>query len=373
MVRAGVRGRVIAACSIAVVLLAVSCWTIVPAPTLVTLAFAVVIPELAPTALPIGVVLTILIARLAVGRLRTIALIVAVAADLCLGWPLVTLPFTQHAADVALSAAGYPPASPAAVAVGVTRDVPVRLRDGGSTALDLYRPAIGGARPLLVTIYGGAWQFGTRAREASLARRYAAQGYVVAAIDYRHAPRHTFPTQLDDVEDALRTLAANAREWHIDPQRVALLGRSAGAQLALLAAERPGPLRVRATIAFYAPTDLAAGWEAPPRPDPIDVRSVIGAYLGGPPDAAHRRSYDAASPSANVHRGMPPALLVIGDRDEVVEPRFERSFAARLRASGVPVVALELPWANHAFDQVDGIGARIAHDATDRFLAVELQ
>jgi acetyl esterase/lipase len=366
------RAGAIAAVAIAVVLLGVSCWTIVPGPTLVTLAFAVVIPEVAPIALPIGVLLTLIVARLAVGRPRTLAVIVAIAADLCLGWPLVALPFAQHAADVTLNGAGYPPVSPAALAIDVTHDLPVRLRDGGTLALDLYRPVTGGARPLLVTIYGGAWTFGSRDKEAPLARRYAAQGYAVAVIDYRHAPRYRFPAQYDDVEDALRTLAAHAHDWHIDPQRAALLGRSSGAQLALLAAERPGPLRVRAVIAFYAPTDLAGGWETPPRPDPLNVRSVIGAYLGGPPDAAHHRIYDAASPSTQTHRGIPPALLVIGDRDEVVLPRFQRAFAARLRASGVPVVALELPWSNHAFDEVGGSGARIANDATARFLAVEL-
>lgn len=75
----------------------------------------------------------------------------------------------------------------------------------------------------------------------------------------------------------------------------------------------------------------------------------------------------------NAHAGMPPTLLIIGDRDEVVLPRFQRSFAARLRALGVTVVALELPWANHAFDEIDGSGARIAQGATTRFLAAALR
>jgi acetyl esterase/lipase len=373
MAQANSPGRATAALAIAAGLLVVSCWTIVPGPTLVTLAFAVVIPEVAPVALPIGVLLTLVVARLVVGRLRTAAVILAIAADLCLAWPLVALPFVQHGVDVTLNAAGLPPLAPAAIAVDVTRDIPVPSRDGGVLALDLYRARIGGDRPLIVAIYGGSWRFGTRAGEASLARRYAAQGYAVAVIDYRHAPRYVYPTQIDDVEDALRTIASHARDWHIDPQRVALLGRSAGAQLALLAAERPQPLRVRAVVAFYAPTDLAGGWEMPPHPDPVDVRTVIREYLGGPPDAAHRRAYEIASPSNHIRAGMPPTLLVIGDRDEVVQPRFQRTFAARLRAADVTVVALELPWANHAFDEVDGIGARIANDAATRFFAVELR
>ncbi|MDP9105249.1 MAG: alpha/beta hydrolase fold domain-containing protein, partial [Candidatus Eremiobacteraeota bacterium] len=72
------------------------------------------------------------------------------------------------------------------------------------------------------------------------------------------------------------------------------------------------------------------------------------------------------------HRGMPPVLLICGERDELVRIAFQRAYAARLRALGVPVVALELPWANHAFDEVDGLGASIAHDATLRFLDAQL-
>ncbi len=87
------------------------------------------------------------------------------------------------------------------------------LRGGGGLALDLYRPRGTAALPLVVAVYGGAWRFGARADLAPLARWYAARGYAVAAVDYRHAPRSHFPAQLDDVEDALRALAAHAPAW----------------------------------------------------------------------------------------------------------------------------------------------------------------
>jgi acetyl esterase/lipase len=69
---------------------------------------------------------------------------------------------------------------------------------------------------------------------------------------------------------------------------------------------------------------------------------------------------------------MPPVLLICGARDELVLIEFQRAFAARLRALDVPVVAIELPWANHVFDEVEGLGASIAHDATLRFLDATL-
>ncbi len=310
-------------------------------------------------------------------------MVLVIIAAACVAWPTIEAPFAWRAAERALADARVPVVQAREPsAVGVLRDLPVRLRDGSSLALDLYRPRDAGtapnggvprvatALPLVVVIYGGAWSFGSRAAVAPLARRYAALGYAVAVIDYRHAPRYRFPVQRDDVEDALRAIAARAREWQLDPQRVVLFGRSAGAELALIAAERAQPLRITGVIAYYAPIDLVGGWNEPPRPDPANVRGILEAYVGGPPDAAHNGAYRAASPLDGAHHGMPPALLVCGERDELVLISFQRTFAARLRALGVPVVAIELPWANHAFDEVDGLGAAIAYDATLRFLAV---
>ena len=360
---------------LAVLMLALACWAVVPGPTFATLALAVAVPEWAPRVLAFAVVLTLLVWLLARGRARALAMTLVLAAVACVAWPTLAAPFAWKAAERALRDAHVPAARARALAaVDVLHDVPVRLRDGASLALDVYRPRERAAAPLplVVAIYGGAWSFGSRAAMAPLARRYAERGYAVAVIDYRHAPRYRFPVQRDDVEDALRTIAAHARDWHVDPNRVALFGRSAGGELALLAAERPQPLHVAAVIAYYAPIDLIGGWNEPPRPDPAGVREILGNYLGGPPDAARASAYRAASPLDGAHRGMPPALLIGGRRDELVLIAFQRTFAARLRALGAPVVAIELPWANHAFDEVDGLGASIAHDATLRFLDATL-
>jgi acetyl esterase/lipase len=345
---------------------------VIPAPTLISLAFAVIIPEVGLVALPVCLVFGALSLWLARGRTRVAVSVLTMFTVCCVGWPLVAYPPTAAAADRALDAAGDVRAAVNAYAVDVTRDVPVRLRDGSALALDVYRPRVAGTRPLLVTIYGGAWIFGTRVNEAPLARRYAAQGYVVAVIDYRHAPKYRFPTQIDDVDDALKTIASHAREWHADPHRAALLGRSAGAQLALLAAEKPQPLTIRAVIGYYAPADLIGGWNEPPRPDPANTKRILTAYLGGAPDGERRALYVRAAPLQQAHAGMPSTLLIGGDRDELVPIRIQREFSAHLRALGVPVVSIELPWANHAFDEANGIGALIAADATARFLAYEL-
>ena len=362
--------RSAAALAIGLLLLAVSCWTAVPAPAYPMLLLAVGVPELAPYALALALPLSLVALRLARGRARGVVAGLAVAANACLLWPAFAAPFAAAAAQRTLDDARIPSARTRALGgVDVVRDLPVPLRDGKALALDLYRPHHArGASPLIVAIYGGSWSRGSRTRMEALARWYAHRGYAVAAIDYRHAPQYRFPVQRDDVEDAFRAIAAHARAWRVDPAHVALFGRSAGAELALLAAERPQPLRVAAVVAYYAPVDLTGGWNDPPQPDPAGVRGILAAYLGGPPDAAHATAYRAASPFDGAHAGMPPALLISGRRDQLVLIRFSRAFAARLRQLRVPVAAIELPWANHGFDEVDGIGAAIARDATLRFL-----
>jgi acetyl esterase/lipase len=223
-----------------------------------------------------------------------------------------------------------------------------------------------------VVIYGGAWLFGSRAQSAELATALARLGYTAIAIDYRHAPRYRFPTQINDVRDALAAIANNAHDWDVDPQRVAILGRSAGAELALLAAYDPGPLRIRAAIGYYAPIDLVQGFHVPPRPDPDDVRTVLELYLGGPP-ALRMNAYAAASPIAHVRPGLPPTLLIGGGRDEVVRLAFSHEMRSVLRSHGDRVVALDLPWSNHAFDTIaNGTAGQLARYYTERFLAATL-
>jgi acetyl esterase/lipase len=205
-----------------------------------------------------------------------------------------------------------------------------------------------------------------------LARSLARLGYTAIAIDYRHAPRYRFPVQIDDVRDALVAIARNAVSWNVDPARVAIFGRSAGAQLALLAAYAPEPLRIRAAVAYYAPTDLVAGYRFPPRPDPADVKRILRAYIGGTPDD-RPAVYLAASPIRHVAPGLPPTLLIGGGRDELVRLSFAHALRDALRSRGVRVAALDLPWSNHAFDEIDnGTGGQIARYYTDRFLAAVL-
>jgi acetyl esterase/lipase len=242
-------------------------------------------------------------------------------------------------------------------------------RTGGSLELDLYQPnAPGAPAPCVVVIHGGSWAGGDSAQLPGLNSYLAARGYVVAAISYRLAPEHPFPAARDDVLAAIGYLQDRAPELGIDPRRFVLLGRSAGAQLALLVAYTANPA-ICGAIGFYGPADLVYGHAHPARKSVIDSVGVIERYLGGSPAAAPE-TYQAAAPITHVRADSPPTLLIHGARDTLVAPIQSRMLAARLAEAGCKHLLLALPWAEHACDaNLSGPSGQLSTYAIERFLA----
>ena len=252
------------------------------------------------------------------------------------------------------------------------RSISYTAPDGQPLTLNLYALPPRQPRPTVVVLYGGAWSGGTPTQAANVSRALASRGYTVAAIDYRHAPASRFPAQIDDVNRALAMLRDSSGSWDIDPRRMAILGRSSGGHLAELAAFTPNDFGLKAVIALYAPFDLSAGYVDLPSPDPLDVRLALRSLLGGTPSEQPGR-YRAASPSELIRPGLPPTLLLFGGRDHIVKPVFNRQAASALRAARVPVISVELPWAEHGFDIVPtGLGAQLAFNVITEFLDREL-
>jgi acetyl esterase/lipase len=346
-------------------------WVVLPAPAYALLPFGIVAPELSPFLCPAA--LGVAAASWPCRRRRPgqAAAVLAFTAALVFALPLVQLPATLRRFDAAMSAEGFDaPSSPLGRAPTSVRRA-VLVGGGGNTPLtaDVYaRDGVRGA-PLVVQVYGGAWQRGRPGDDETFARYLADRGYVVAAIDYRHAPAARWPAQIEDVRTAIGWLRTHAGELGADPARLALVGRSAGAQLALVAAYQDGAPAVAGVVSFYGPVFLADGWRDVPRPDPLDVRTVLETYLGGTPDDVPRQ-YEAASPVTYLSATAPPTLLVYATRDHIVKVEFARRLEARLRAEGVPVALLEIPWAEHAFDVLPhGLSARVAFAYVERFLA----
>jgi acetyl esterase/lipase len=246
--------------------------------------------------------------------------------------------------------------------------------DGQTLRLDLYQPP-SSPRPAacVIVIHGGSWRSGDSKQLAPLNTYLAARGYIVAAINYRLTPRWRFPAARDDVIVALNYLKAHADSLGIDPQRFALLGRSAGGELALLVAYTQHDPSIRGVVSFYGPVDMYWSWAHPGNPLVIDTHDIFRAYLGGSPEEVPAQ-YDAASPIRFVDSSTPPTLLIHGGRDELVSPRQSERLAERLAEAGAPHFVLRLPWATHAGDfNFSGPMGQISTYAVERFLAAVMR
>jgi acetyl esterase/lipase len=242
--------------------------------------------------------------------------------------------------------------------------------DGQNLTLDIYRPGyVHGPIPAVIVVHGGTWQDGDNSEFVAVNAYLAARDYVVAAINYRLAPRWRFPAARDDVLSALAYLKVHAEQLGVDPHRIALLGRSAGGQLALLAAYTAQDASVRGVISLYGPSDLRYAYEHPAPPALRDTRSVLETYLGGAPDATEEDTYFAASPINFVSASSPPTLLIHGLRDAIVSPAETARLVSRLEEARVKHLFIRLPWATHGCDKsFGGPCGQIATYAIERFL-----
>src|SRR5207247_1195966 len=167
---------------------------------------------------------------------------------------------------------------------------------------------VAGAAPAVVFVHGGAWMHGDPSQAAGNALHLARRGIATISLSYRLAPAHRFPAPLDDVRHGLRWVRAHAGELGIDPERLALLGLSAGAHLATpahvapggqgLAPERPaalGPGRMHeALVAAGKPAELLL-LEGAPHAFQIDWRGE-----------ANRRANEAMDAFLGRHLGAEP-------------------------------------------------------------------
>lgn len=242
------------------------------------------------------------------------------------------------------------------------------IHEGQGLRMDFYRAAAATPAPCVVVIHGGGWDSGERGEFPEFNRHLALRGYAVAAVDYRLAPAHPWPAQGEDVGAALAYLQEHAGALGIDSERLVLMGRSAGGQIALAVAYGGKFPSIRGCIAFYAPADLNFAYAYADPGDILNSLGLLKGYLGGTPSEAGA-NYDDASPILRVGARTVPTLLLHGRRDELVWCRQSERLAARLRGAGVPHLFITLPWATHAFDyNIQGPGGQIAAWSVGQFI-----
>lgn len=234
--------------------------------------------------------------------------------------------------------------------VETRRDLVYAELDGAPLRADLYRPAHNRVLPGVLMVHGGAWMSGSKANVTRHARIVATAGYAVLAINYRLAPTHKFPAQLDDCRAALRYFRSRADEFHVDPDRIAGYGYSAGGHLVALmgTAEETPPAdheTARPAISTRLQAVVAGGAPCEFRIFPAD-NSRLAYWLGGT-RGERPEAYKAASPLAFVSRDDPPMFFFHGGKDLLVPKASPLAMTVGLTAVGVKNSLHVIPEAGH--------------------------
>lgn len=224
--------------------------------------------------------------------------------------------------------------------------------------LDLYVPAGKGPFPLVFWIHGGGWHSGGKLESGiNLALKFLPKGFALASINYRLTGDAPFPAQILDCNAALAYLRHDAARYRIDPDRVGVLGHSAGAHLAALMActgnekrfssDPQASLRVQAAVCWAIPADLdrdRGQWPATSMMYNAENAPLWGLFPNKSYDGEFARM---ASPASYVHADVPPMLIVHGQKDELVPPGQASAFAESLRKAGTSITLRLVPDRGH--------------------------
>lgn len=233
--------------------------------------------------------------------------------------------------------------------------------DGTKLVGDLYLPRGRSKAPVLVAVHGGGWQVGSKQFYRYWGLFLARAGYAVFAIDYRLGKPGVYPAAVYDVKAAVQFIRAGAAGYDLDPDRIGLIGDSAGAHLASLVALAADQFNsayrddananvsaaVKCLIGFYGIYDMHAQWTHEQGLYPND--KFVEKFLGASP-MQNRRVYFDASPIsyATVDHNRLRVLLIHGTNDDIVDPETQSgAFLTALTQSGFFVRRIILPGAGH--------------------------
>jgi acetyl esterase/lipase len=278
---------------------------------------------------------------------------------------------------------------------------------------DVYRSPGNEQRPVILWIHGGALIFGDRSMlPPEQVALYLTAGYTVVSIDYRLAPETKLPAILEDVRDAYHWVIRQGPElFNVDPDRLAVVGHSAGGYLTLMAGFRFLP-RPRVLVSFYGYGDILGDWYSLPDPhynlEPAVAPEIARQGVGGPVvtgSQAYQRwlfylycrqqglwpqevtgtnphtdpqVLEQFCPERNVAQDYPPTLLLHGDQDTDVPFKLSVQMAEALKEQHVPHRLIRMKGLGHAFDSLpagtlEGEPLRLKHakvaEAFDAVLA----
>ena len=369
-------------------------WIVVPAPASAIWLFAVAASEwslwIAIVALGCIALCAFYIISGTGERLSVISVIFSTAALLISFYPFVSTYKIAKANGVNLSFARYfaGVTNPAKSVEPITHTF--SKVNGIDLKLDAYLPTQTNANSgaSVIVVHGGAWARGERSDFPQWNALLAASGYTVFDIDYRLSPQPNYLMATADVKCAISWIQQNAGQFGIDPKRVAILGRSAGAHLALLAAYSAGDERlasncpataplpnIRAVVSIYAPVELLWAYDNPANERVINGPQTLSNFLGGGPDSEEIRDrYILASPTSHGNSTTPPTLIIHGGQDQLVRTENVQFLDQKLTAFNVTHQTILFPYAQHGFDyNINGWASQVTEKVMLDFLSNHLK
>jgi acetyl esterase len=226
------------------------------------------------------------------------------------------------------------------------RDIEYARVDGASLRMDASIPASPERAPAVVIVHGGGWVSGDRRFDVQpLFEPLSDAGFAWFSISYRLATDVTqFGVAIADVQDAVRYVRCHAVAFNIDPGKIALIGESAGGQLAAMAALRgSGDTAVEAVVALYAPTDLVSLVKAS-NGIPAQIRNSV---RGTPWETLVIAGLTHLSPIDNVRHDMPPFLFIHGTADRLVPFQQSSDMCKRMKKAGATCELYAVEGAGH--------------------------
>ncbi|MCK4824980.1 alpha/beta hydrolase, partial [bacterium] len=225
-----------------------------------------------------------------------------------------------------------------------------------SLQLDIYKPKdVEESAPLLVFIHGGGWRSGERSDYLIYLVDFAKRGYITATVSYRLLKDSPYPGCVEDIRDAVGWFFKNGENYGYDPDRIALIGGSAGAHLALMAAYGWGNsqtkmdsagitginYRIKAVVDIYGPVDLTTEYA---RNQSLATSFIAHSYEDSP------ELYKEASPIQYLDKSDPPTMILHGTSDDLVPISQSDLLKSRLDRLGIPCVYYRVPLWLHTMD-----------------------
>ena len=268
--------------------------------------------------------------------------------------------------------------------VRISRDMAYTSPASPDLVCDVYSPAnlpVNTTAPAVLVIHGGGWSSGSKDFMAGYATKLAQAGAIAISMNYRLAPQHKFPAQVDDVRDALVWIGDNAAKYSIDITRLGIFGYSAGGHLAcMIGTLADEPMAKIAPTTSWLADD--ARWDRLPKVTaivaggpPCDFRnmppdnSMFAYFLGGTrvekPDV-----YDAASPLFFASKGDCPICFIHGETDFIVPIKSSRALYEAQLTLGVKSEFVTIEKQGHLLTFVHPLTSQTLLDYFSRKLAL---